>query len=163
MKRSYFDYFCLAAISCSFACLSACSHLWKKSLTPEDALRKRVATYWETLIAGDLEEAFNFIEPKGQKIQNRSRFTVGMSNFIFLSYKIEDIKLEGDRASVRVKRNFKIQPVMMPIEIKEHVSQTLTDPWVRINDIWYAAYGIPRPQFLEDPKSMQIPQSPQQP
>jgi hypothetical protein len=163
MKRSLFGYFCFTAIVCLFAYLSACSQLWKKSLTPEEALRKRVAAYWDTLITGDLEEAFNFIEPKGQNFQNRSRFTAGMSNFIFLSYSIEDIKLEGDRASVRVKRTFNLQPGLIPLKIKEPASQTLTDPWVRINDIWYAAYGIPRPQFLEDPKSMQIPQSPQQP
>ena len=132
----------------------------KKSLTPEEALRKRVAGYWETLIAGDLEEAFNFIEPKGQKTQNRSRFIAGMGNFIFLSYEIEDTMLEGDHAWVRVKRTFKLQPGFIPIEMQEPVSQTLTDPWVRINDIWYAAYGKPRPPFLNDPKRLQIPPSP---
>ena len=163
MKRSLFGYFCFATIVCSFAYLSACSHLSKKSLTPEEALRKRVATYWETLIAGDLEEAFNFIEPKGQKIQNRSRFTVGMGNFIFLSYKIEDIKLEGNRALVRVKRTFKLQPGLIPIEIKEPAIQTLTDPWVRINDIWYAAYGNSRTPFFKDTKRLQITPSPLKP
>ena len=162
MKRSLFDYFCFAAIICSFAYLNACSHLSKKSLTPEEALQKRVAGYWETLIAGDLEEAFRFIEPKGQNIQNRSRFTAGMGNFIFLSYEIEDTMLEGDHASVRVKRTFKLQPGFIPIEM-EPVSQTLTDPWVRINDIWYAAYGKPRPPFLNDPKRLQIPPSPLKP
>jgi len=163
MKRSLFDYFCFAAIICSFAYLNACSHLSKKSLTPEEALQKRVAGYWETLIAGDLEEAFMFIEPKGQKIQNRSRFTAGMSNFIFLSYNIEDIKLKGDRASVRVKRTFNLQPGLIPIEMKEPAIQTLTDPWVRINDIWYAAYGKPRPPFLNDPKRLQTTPSPLKP
>jgi hypothetical protein len=162
MKRSLFDYFCFAAIICSFTYLNACSHLSKKSLTPEEALRKRVAGYWETLIAGDLEEAFNFIEPKAQKTQNRSRFIAGMSNFIFLSYEIEDTMLEGDHASARVKRTFKLQPGFIPIEM-EPVSQTLTDPWVRINDIWYAAYGKPRPPFLNDPKRLQIPPSPLKP
>jgi hypothetical protein len=162
MKRSYFDYFCFAAIVCVFAYLSACSHLWEKSLTPEEALRKRVAAYWETLIAGDLEEAFKFIEPKGQKIQNRSRFITGMGNFIFLSYQIEDIMLKNDRASVRVKRTFKLQPGLIPLEIKEPASQTLTDPWVRINDIWYVAYGKPRPPFSEDHKKLQFTPSPQQ-
>jgi hypothetical protein len=163
MKRSLFDYFCFAAIICSFAFLNACSHLSKKSLTPEEALRKRVATYWETLIAGNLEEAFIFIEPKGQKIQNRSRFIAGMGNFIFLSYKIEDIKLEGNRALVRVKRTFKLQPGLIPIEIKEPAIQTLTDPWVRINDIWYAAYGNSRTPFFKDTKRLQITPSPLKP
>jgi hypothetical protein len=122
--------------------------LSKKSLTPEEALRKRVAGYWETLIAGNLEEAFVFIEPKGQNIQNRSRFVAGMGNFIFLSYKIEDIKLEGDRASVRVKRTFELQPGLIPLKMKEPAIQTLTDPWVQINGIWYAAFGKPRPPFF---------------
>jgi hypothetical protein len=120
------------------------------SLTPEEALRKRVAAYWETLIAGNLEEAFNFIEPKGQNTQNRHRFTAGMGNFVFLNYKIEDIKLEGDRASVRVKRTFKIQPGSIPLKMKETASQIIADPWVRINDIWYAAYEKPKPPFFND-------------
>jgi hypothetical protein len=163
MKRFLFDYFCFAAIACSFGYFSACSHFSKQTLTPEEALRKRVAAYWETLIAGDLEEAFNFIEPKGQKTQNRSRFIAGMGNFIFLSYRIEDITMEGYRASVRVKRTFKIQPGFIPIVIKEPASQTLTDPWVQINDIWYAAYGKPRPPFPNDPKRLKITPNPLKP
>lgn len=152
MKRSLFDYFCFAAIVCSFAYLSACSHFSKPSLTPEEALRERVAAYWEKLIAGDLEEAFMFIEPKGQKIQNRSRFIAGMGNFIFMSYEIEDMKVEGDRASVRVKRTFKVQPGLIPLVMKEPVSQTHTDPWARISDIWYVAYEEPKTPFFEDLK-----------
>jgi hypothetical protein len=162
MNRSLFDYFCFAAIICSFAYLNACSHLSKKSLTPEEALRKRVAGYWETLIAGDLEEAFNFIEPKGQKTQNRSRFIAGMGNFIFLSYEIKDMKMEGDRASVRVKRTFNLQPGLIPLEMKEPAVQTLTDPWVRINDIWYLSYEKPKPPFFEDSKRFQTTPNPQQ-
>ena len=163
MKRSLVGYFCFTTIVCLFAYLSACSQLWKKSLTPEEALRKRVSAYWETLIAGDLEEAFMFIEPKGQKIQNRSRFIAGMGNFIFLSYKIEDILLEGDRASVSVKRTFKLKPGLIPIEMEEPVSQTLTDPWVRVNGIWYVAYEEPKPPFFEDLKKFQITPSPLKP
>jgi hypothetical protein len=150
IKRSFFCHFCFAAVFCSIAFICACSHFLKTNLTPEEVLRKRVAAYWQTLISGDLEKAFNFIEPEGQKIQNRSRFITGMSNFIFLSYNIEDIKLEGDRASVSVKRTFELHPAWIPIEIKEPVSQTLADPWVRINDIWYAAYEKPRPSLFED-------------
>jgi hypothetical protein len=163
MKRTLFCHFCFAAVFCSTAYICACSHFSKTSLTPEESLRKRVAAYWETLIAGDLEEAFKFIEPKGQKIQNRSRFITGMGNFIFFSYKIEDINLEGDRASVSVKRTFKIQPGSIPLEMKEPVSQILADPWVRINDIWYAAYEKPKPPFFKDPKRLQITPSPLKP
>lgn len=139
MKRSRVRYFYFAVIACSVAFLSECSLLRHQSVPPEEALRKRVAAYWETLIEDDPEGVFMFLEPKGREKRSRTRFIEGISNFNFLSYKIEDIKLEGDRALVRVKRTFRLQPGWIPLEMKP-VSQTITDAWVRVDGIWYGAY-----------------------
>lgn len=138
-RRLYF-----AAIACLLVFLGACSHFQHNNLTPEEALRNRVAAYWETLIEGDQEKAFMFIEPQGQKPSNRDRFCSGMRNFDFLSYEIKEIKLEDTRALVSVERTFKIQPWVIPLQFKDPISQTQTDEWVRIDGIWYAAYERPK-------------------
>jgi hypothetical protein len=139
-----------AAIACLLVFSGACSHFQQYNLTPEEALQKRVAAYWETLINGDQEEAFLLIEPKARKTSNRDRFCSGMRNFDFLSYEIKDIKLEDTRALVRVERTFKIQPWAIPLQLKDPISQTQTDEWVQIDGIWYAAYGRPKKSLFPE-------------
>ncbi len=141
-----------AAIACLLVFSGACSHFQQYNLTPEEALQKRVAAYWEALIEGDREKAFAFIEPKAQKTYNRDRFCSGMSNFDFLSYEIKEIKLEDTRALVGVERTFNIQPGVIPIQFKDPVRQMRTDVWVQIDGIWYAAYERPKTLFPGGPK-----------
>ena len=141
-----------AAIACLLVFSGACSHFQQYNLTPEEALQKRVAAYWEALIEGDREKAFAFIEPKAQKTYNRDRFCSGMSNFDFLSYEIKEIKLEDTRALVGVERTFNIQPGVIPIQFKDPVRQMSTDAWVQIDGIWYAAYERPKTLFPGGPK-----------
>ena len=162
MKRFFVRYFYFAVIACLAASFGACGVLRQQSVPPEEALRKRVAAYWETLIEDDLEEAFMFLEPNGRKKRSLTRFIHGMSNFNFLSYKIEDIKLEGDRALVRVKRTFRLHLAWIPLEMKP-VSQTITDAWVRVNGIWYEAYVRPILPFpLNSKRSNAVPSLRQQ-
>ena len=141
-----------AAIACLLVFSGACSHFQQYNLTPEEALQKRVAAYWEALIEGDQDKAFAFIEPKAQKTYNRDRFCSGMRNFNFLSYEIKEIKLEDTRAFVSVERIFNIQPWVIPIQFKDPVTQMMTDAWVQIDGIWYAAYGKPKTLFPGGPK-----------
>jgi hypothetical protein len=139
MGRYRYYYFYIFVIACLFLFLISCSPFVKETVSPEEALKKRVEMYWNTLITNEAENAFAFIEPKAQNIQNRLRFVGGMNNFIFLSYEIEDIEVVNDRGSARVKRTFKMQPGLFPIDLKP-ISQTLTDPWTCIDGIWYLAY-----------------------
>lgn len=139
MGRYWYYYFYIFVIACLFLFLISCSTFVKEKVPPEEALNKRVEMYWNILITGAAEDAFAFIEPKAQNIQNRRRFVGGMNNFIFLSYEIEDIKVENDRGSARVKRIFKIQHGLIPIDLKP-ISHTLTDPWTCIDGIWYLVY-----------------------
>jgi hypothetical protein len=132
-------------------CLMSCAHLLQKDIPPEEALRMRVAGYWQALLDSDLEAAFLFIEPKGRTKQSHNRFVAGMSNFIFLSYEIEDIELAGDCAYARVKRTMRIQPGFIPIDIPS-VSQTIREKWVLIDGVWYAAYESPQSPFGQDTK-----------
>ena len=139
-----------AALACLLVVSGACSHFQHNNLTPEEALEKRVAAYWETLIEGDREKAFLFIEPKAQKTSNCDRFCSGMRNFDFLSYEIKKIKLEDNSASVCVERTFKIQPWAIPLQLKDPISQTHTDEWVQIDGIWYSAYGKPKKSLFPE-------------
>jgi hypothetical protein len=145
-------HFYSALLVCLLLFSGACTHFQQYNLTPEEALRKRVAAYWEALIEGDQEKAFAFVEPKARKTSNRDRFCSGMKNFDFLSYEIKEIKLEDTRALVRVERIFNIQPWVIPIQFKDPISQTQTDEWVRMDGIWYAAYGRPKTLFPGGPK-----------
>lgn len=143
-------HFYSAALACLLVFSGACSHFQQYNLTPEEALQKRVAAYWEALIEGDREKAFLFIEPKAQKTSNCDRFCSGMRNFDFLSYEIKEIKLEDTRALVCVERTFKIQPWVIPLQLTDPISQTQTDEWVQINGIWYAAYERPKKSLFPE-------------
>ena len=98
MGRYWYYYFYIFVIACLFLFLISCSTFVKEKVPPEEALNKRVEMYWNTLITNEAENAFAFIEPKAQNIQNRRRFVGGMNNFIFLTYEIEDIKVESKEA-----------------------------------------------------------------
>ena len=159
--RLFSLYFAVIAFLLCFA--GSCSYLQKSNVPPEEALKKRVDAHWEALIRDVPEAAFAFVEPKGRKMPNRMRFCSGMGKFIFLDYEIEEIKLFDDRADVRVKRTFKIRPGVIPVELKDPVSQTLTDAWIRIDGIWYIAFEKPRLLFPESRKGTNTAPSRRQP
>lgn len=124
----------------------------KKDVPSQEMLKKRISTYWESLIKGDLEKAFKFIRPKARTRQNRLRFSSDMENFTFLNYEIKDITIKENYASVRVKRTFKVQSGIVPVEFKKPISQTLTDQWIFTDGDWHIVLKKTKPLFPESRK-----------
>ncbi len=111
----------------------------------KDRVKKRVSAYWALLVAGDSNKAFEFVEPSAQNNTNRLRFVNGMDQFDFLHYEITDIDIKTGKAIVKVKRDFKIKPGSLPVDIKGVLSQTIEDNWIEVNGEWYLVYGKPEP------------------
>jgi len=142
--RNY--YFHIFVVACLFASLISCRSFIEEKIPPDEALKKRVEMYWNTILKGAPEDAFVFFEPKAQNRQNRLRFVGGMNNFIFLDYEIEDIEINDGQGSVRVKRTFKIQHGLISVALKP-ISQALIDPWICIDGVWYLVYQKPQLPF----------------
>ena len=85
----------IAFAVCVCATLSGCALFSRPAANDEHALRKRVAGYWEAVVAGDAQAAFQFFEPAAQNDRHRARYVSGMRSFEYLQYMIEAVHLEG--------------------------------------------------------------------
>lgn len=135
--------------------MSSCAGLsGKPKLSPEEALRSRVAAYWDARVAGAPEKAYEILEPDARKTISLGSYCRKTGNSIILSYKIHDIKLDpqGSEAMVRVERSFRIRPGAIPINIDKTLEQTGNEPWVLVDGEWYMVYSPPGVNFMLPPQ-----------
>jgi hypothetical protein len=124
----------------------------KAMLSPEEALRKRVAAYWEARVEGAPEKAYELIDPESRKTTSLASYSQRTSHSSILSYKIHDLNLDlkNDKAIARVERSFRIRPGFIRIDIPDALDQTSDDLWVLLDGEWYMNYSPPG-IFINEP------------
>jgi hypothetical protein len=96
----------------------------------EQALRKRVTAYWDARVERS-QSVYDFY-PSPALGGPKNRKLIGeFGNVRFESYRIEDIALEGDSATVRLKVNVHVTPLTQRYELPSK------DTWNRICGTWY--------------------------
>lgn len=152
MKKNYF--LLIFIIGCIMTLiLSSCATFTKVQLSPEQALRQRVATYWEARIKGDPEGAYELLVPLARKAVSLGAYAKRTSSFKILDYRIESVSMGPDNkeAVVRVWRSFKIKSSAVPIRIDKVLEQTGESRWLLVKGKWYMEYNLlPPPNFKND-------------
>lgn len=152
MKKNYF--LIIFIIGCIMALiLSSCATFTKVQLSPEQALRQRVATYWEARIKGDPEGAYELLVPLAREAVSLGVYAMRTSSFKILDYRIESVSMGPDNkeAVVRVWRSFKIKSTAVPIRIDKVLEQTSESRWFLVKGKWYMEYNLLPPlNFKKD-------------
>lgn len=99
---------------------------------PEDNLKVRINEYWEAMIKGHYRVAYQYLDPRNRV--SSDRFVEGASNFKFLDYKIEDVKVKGDRGIAKI--NFTIKIKSLQLNIPE-IKRTEEEEWNFLDGQWY--------------------------
>jgi len=130
-----------------FALLFAsCGGLYNKTtMSPEEALRSRVITYWDARVNDSPEKAYELLDPDARKATNLASYMRRTSHSSILSYKIHDINvdLKRNEGTVRVEHSFRIRPGTIPINIPDALNHTADDLWVLVDGQWYKSYSPP--------------------
>ena len=136
--------------------LYSCATLNTPNTKPEEALRQRVAAYWEARIKGDTERAYELLDPAAREVISFTTYARRASQFIILNYRIEKISIEPNKkeAVVRVWRSFKIKPGAIPVRIDKVLEQSTLSQWILVKGKWYMRYNLlPPPVIKQHPKS----------
>jgi len=153
MNRGW--YLSILSLVIIWVSLVACSRLAQQSGPTQEKLNQRVMAYWDALRKGELENAFDFIEPEANTPKNRYRFISGMSNFDFTEYTIESITISGTKANVKVKRTFTLRPGIIPLP-KQSITQTMEEPWIFSEGTWYWEFQEPKSPFVNTGPSREL-------
>jgi len=94
------------------------------------SLESRVEGHWDARVAGDREAARAFIAPDAPKK------TIGNA-LQYLSYDIESITIEGDKATVNVGIEFKLAVPGFTTDTDRPRKEKLVQTWVRDGFTWY--------------------------
>lgn len=132
---------------------ASCAVFRNIGMPPEEALRNRVAAYWDARVEGNAEKAYEIIDPEARKSMRFAIYAQRTGNVIILSYKIDNVEmdLKKNEATVRVERSFRIRPGAIPINIDDILEQTTDEQWVLIDGQWYMSYTSPAINFMSSP------------
>lgn len=115
----------------SVTLLTGCAHL---SATPDaDGLRQRAEAYWKVRLAGDLVAAWDFEEAKARRQLTLAQYAKG-SGMMFTKVVVTGATLEAEgKGSVTMETEYFVPG----LKSKKPLQQTLSDPWVWIDNQWY--------------------------
>ncbi|MGH7823471.1 MAG: hypothetical protein ACREQ9_27225 [Candidatus Binatia bacterium] len=94
-------------------------------------LEKRVASYWKAREARDFGASYELEDPRGGIDKTAYIQKMSTGNVEYRSFRIEEIREEGDEAKVVLKLVYRIP--MVP----KNVEGSLTDVWFRVGRHWY--------------------------
>ena len=110
--------------------------------------------YWDARVEGSAEKAYKLLEPEARQRIGLGTYAHRAGQSEILNYEIEniDMDMETKSAGVRVKRNFKIKPGVVPIKIDNVLEQTGQEQmglggWTMVYVLWVC----PNLDFLQKP------------
>jgi hypothetical protein len=136
--------FCLlpALVGISLAWLQLSGSSDARSLTEEERLRARVDEFWECRLAGDGISIYELMEPRIAEHFTKTEFAGTQAHNRYYSYRIEEIEINGDVATVTVEYEWMIklgeERSILP------KNDRIRDTWLRIDGEWYRQYRKPR-------------------
>jgi hypothetical protein len=121
----------------------------------EQALRKRVTTYWDARVERS-ESVYDFY-PSPELGGPKNQGLIGESgNIFFESWRIEAIAVEGDSATVRLNVNVRVTPLQQGgAKAGSHEKLFTVETWNRICGTWYkkpVPRGLTKKEF--DPSEL---------
>ena len=114
--------------------------------SPEEALRARATQFWEARVKGDLVTQYELLEPQGREQVTLTGFVRSRSSVNFLSYKIQDVEVNGDRGRVTTTAKFRVD--LPQVSRFGPWDQRTVMLWSKVEGQWYLRYdqqGVKEP------------------
>jgi len=105
-------------------------------------LESRVLGRWDTLIAKNFDQAYEFFSPAYRKLFPLEHYlpTTG-ANVDWLSTKIKDVKFDGDRAEVTLILNYRLNLPMSAGDSFGKIGKNVNEIWLWIDGEWWYDSG----------------------
>jgi hypothetical protein len=104
-----------------------------------DVVRERAAAFWAARVSGDYAKQWELLEPRARGRMTVQEYATPRNVVKYLAYQVEDAKVEGFFAKVRVR--LVVQPTL-PFAPQRRVAPSaavVEDPWVKVQGTWYHA------------------------
>jgi hypothetical protein len=106
-----------------------------KSKNGEQALRARVKGFWDARVARS-EKLSNFYLPPEKGGPPLAK-TIDGTNVIWHEYEIDDVKIDGDTATVTIQGRVSLV-LAKPVRVPEEMTRPrVSEIWHRTNGVWY--------------------------
>ncbi len=105
-------------------------------------LESRVLGRWDTLIAKNFDQAYEFFSPAYRKLYPLEHYlsTTG-ANVEWLSTKIKDVQFDGDRAEVTLILRYRLNLPMGGGDSFGNISKNVDEIWLWIDGEWWYVSG----------------------
>src|SRR5262249_17758523 len=98
----------------------------------------RTTAFWEARIKKDYQTIYDIYEPRLHDTATPAEFMRSRGLIDYFVYTIEDVRVEGDRGTTRVRYNWKPNhPAFSEMKPKEEVME---DKWVFVEGSWRKIY-----------------------
>lgn len=115
--------------------LSACVKEGKlKGEREIQILRNRIDEYWNYVIKGEIEKAYNFEHPKYREKISILKYLNRFKIVKYENYELMDIKIESNRGEVEIEIN---QRYMVKHFMDKNIKKKIIDRWVKSKDNWF--------------------------
>ena len=102
----------------------------------EQALRQRVAAYWDARVSRTAE-VFDFYAPPDKGGPQKARDVSEGGNILFRTYEIEDIKIEGDSALIHLRVSTDLHLTRPSGNAQVQRDAQIRETWVKVETTWY--------------------------
>lgn len=113
-----------------------------EAATSPDRVRERVTAYWQSFVNGDYATAYSFLDPYFRSAISLNRYLQQMGRVKYHSFKLGDIHVEGNIATVAVTIEASVPPFKVAGETvsREKEEMSFTETWLWIDREWQREY-----------------------
>ena len=108
----------------------------------ERLLKEAVADYWNAMLKGDLERAYQLHDPFFRARIPFDAFATQRGKFIYHSHQIQSLLIDGNVARVQSTTSFEI-PKLLVMGREQAVPRrdfAIDDTWLYVDGGWYRQY-----------------------
>ena len=111
---------------------------------PSEAyLRQRVAAFWKAMVDGDYAATYQFQDPFFRARNTSIAYQYRMGRIQYHGYSIDDVRIEGPRATVKSKVKAEIKPFRASTGktvVRPETEVPVTATWLWIDGDWYREF-----------------------
>lgn len=108
-------------------------------------LERRISALWDARLAADQAKAYDFFDFAYKSITSQNIYVESSKVITYQSYKIADISISGNEASVTMNTRYELKPYILPMTGKsikvDPVDAEVPTKWVWVGDEWYFVYA----------------------
>jgi len=107
-------------------------------VSPEDALRSRVTSFWEARLKDDAATLYEFLDPEATRRVTLTGYVRSQGMIHFLAYQVQSINIVAEKAWVNITYTFKLR--IPQIAGFGPWTQASAEVWALQEGVWYRPY-----------------------